>query len=153
MSDTTSPSADVGDAGPAAKKYAVGTTKETSRLHRWLQRVIIICLAGLVIEGTFLVPFLALWFGWPTLSLQEICSELMKVRYSNETVECIHPYPLSGPPFGDNVEAANIDTARDTWGIQPIPEYPRIGFRDLVRLHDERLARQAAESHVDAPAP
>jgi len=34
--------------------------------------------------------------------------------------------------------------SQDEWGIQPTPHYKRIGFRDLVRFRDERLARQAA---------
>jgi hypothetical protein len=154
MTDAVSPTpSETAEPEPKSKKLPAGTTKETARLHRWLQRAIIVCLAGLVIEGTFLVPFLAIWFGWPTLSLHDICNELIKIRYSNETLECIHPYPLSGPPFGDNVEAANIDTARDTWGIQPIPHYGRIGYRDLVRIHDERLARQAAAAGTGAPKP
>ncbi len=41
--------------------------------------------------------------------------------------------------------AEGKDTAQDEWGIQPVPKYNRIGFRELVRIHDEREARQAAE--------
>ena len=37
------------------------------------------------------------------------------------------------------------DTAQDEWGIQPVPKYHRLGFRELVRIHDEREARQAAQ--------
>ena len=72
--------------------------------------------------------------------MTEICSELMKVRYSDDALECTQPYPLSGPPFGGPPEAAGQQTARDQWGIQPVPEYPRVGFRELVRIHEDREA-------------
>jgi hypothetical protein len=48
------------------------------------------------------------------------------------------------PPEG----AEGKDTAQDQWGIQPIPKYHRLGFRELVRIHDEREARKAAEQHA-----
>lgn len=121
-----------------------GTSKQWARLHKWLKRGIMVCLVGLVIEGAFTLPFLAIWYGWPTLGFRDICSELMKVRYNNESLECQHPYPFPGPPFGGAPEAAGVYTAQDKWGIQPVPEYPRIGFRELVRIHDERIARQQA---------
>lgn len=107
-------------------------------MHRWLKRGLFVCLFGLVIEGALTVPALALWYGWPTLSLTEICGELMKIRYSDDTLECSQPYPLSGPPFGGAPEAAGQQTARDTWGIQPVPQYPSVGFRELVRIHEAR---------------
>ena len=121
-----------------------GTTPTFSRMHRWLKRAIMVCLFALVIEGSLTVPAIAIWYGFPTLSLTEICSELMKVRYSDDTAECDFPYPLTGPPFGGKPEAANQTTARDQWGIQPKPQYERIGFRELVRHRDERIARQEA---------
>ena len=85
------------------------------------------------------LPLLAIWYGWPTLSFVEICSELQKVRFSDDSRECIYPYPLFGP-----AEGAGQKTAQDVWGIQPTPKYRRIGFRDLIKIRDERLARQAA---------
>lgn len=128
----------------------VGTTGTWAKMHTWLRRGLYVCLFGLVIEGSLTVPGLAIWYGWPTLSLSEICSELMKVRYSDDTLECQQPYPISGPPFGGAPEAAGQQTAKDQWGVQPIPEYDRIGFRELVTIHQEREARQAAAT---APAP
>ncbi|MFI5717727.1 hypothetical protein [Nocardia sp. NPDC051750] len=128
-----------------------GTTAPYARMHTWLRRAIFVCLFALVIEGAFTVPALALWYGWPTLSFTEICSELMKVRYSDDTLECEHPYPLSGPPFGGPPEAAGQKTARDEWGIQPKPEWDRIGFRELIRIHEDRLAREAAQEQAEAP--
>lgn len=126
----------------------LGTTKQYARMHKWLKRGILVCLVGLVIEGSFTLPFLAVWYGYPTLGFRDICSELMKVRYSNDSLECKYPYDFPGPPWSGAPEGAGITTAKDQWGVQPKPEYPRIGFRELVRIHDERIARQqAAQQH------
>ncbi len=121
-----------------------GTTPYYARMHKWIKRAVLVCLIALVIEGAFTLPFMAVYYGYPTLSLTEICSELLKVRYSDDTLECQFPYPILGPPEG----AAGKDTAQDQWGIQPTPKYRRIGFRELVRIHDERLARQAAQQQA-----
>jgi hypothetical protein len=150
MKTTTNQDISPGNGDSSTEELPLGTTKQWARLHKWLQRGIIICLVGLVIEGAFTLPFLAIWYGWPTLSLHDICSELMKVRYSNESLECQYPYPFPGPPFGGAPEAAGIDTAQDRWGIQPVPLYPRLGFRELVRMHDERVARHNTANN---PAP
>lgn len=123
-----------------------GTRETYSRLHRWLQRGLFVCLTALVLEGTFTFPFLLVWYGWPTLSLQEMCSELQKHRFSDDSRECIYPYPLFGP-----AEGAGQTTAQDEWGVQPRPKYERIGFRDLVRFRDERLAREAATQSAQEP--
>ena len=117
----------------------LGTTAAFATMHTWLQRGLFVCLTVLVIEGAFSLPFIAIWMGWPTLSMIEICSELQKVRYSDDSRECLVPYPLFAPS-----EGTGQTTAKDQWGIQPRPMYTRIGFRDLVRFRDERLARQAA---------
>lgn len=140
MSDSTVQNEDSADSLP------IGTTSTWARMHKWLKRALYVCLFGLVIEGSLTVPVMAVWYGWPTLSLTEICSELMKVRFSNDALECQQPYPLGGPPFGGAPEAAGQRTAKDDWGIQPKPRYERIGFRELVRIHQERIARQSAAS-------
>ncbi|OMC24548.1 hypothetical protein [Mycobacterium colombiense] len=133
-------------------ELAVGTTKEYARLHKWLRRGIMVCLVGLVLEGAFTLPFLAIWYGYPTLGFRDICSELMKVRYSNESLECQYPYPFPGPPISGAPEGAGINTAKDQWGIQPVPQYPRLGFRELVKIHDQRIARENA-GHQATPHP
>jgi hypothetical protein len=130
---------------PAPANLPMGTTAPFARMHRLLKIGLFVCLFGLVIEGALTVPALAIWYGWPTLSLTQICSELMKVRYSNDSLDCQQPYPLGGPPFGGPPEAADQRTAQDHWGIQPVPQYPRLGFRELVTIHDQRLARQGAK--------
>ena len=125
----------------------LGTTEPNARLHEWLRRGLFVCLTALVLEGTFSFPFLMVWYGWPTLSLVEMCSELQKVRYSDESRECIFPYPLFAPS-----EGAGQKTAQDQWGVQPRPQYRRIGFRDLVRIRDERVARRAAVTQSSSSA-
>ena len=117
-----------------------GTTPYYARMHKWIKRAVLVCLVALVIEGAFTLPFMAVYYGYPTLSLTQICSELLKVRYSDDTLECNTRTRRSA-----RRRAQRKDTAQDQWGIQPVPKYHRIGFRELVRIHDERLARQAAE--------
>lgn len=123
----------------SAKDLPLGTIETYSTMHKWLQRGLFICLTALVFEGTATVPLLMIWMGWPTLSPVEICSEMMKVRYSDDSLECLFPYPLFGP-----AEAAGQTTAKDKWGVQPTPGYRRIGYRDLVKFRDQRVARQHA---------
>jgi hypothetical protein len=119
------------------KELPLGTTATFAVMHKWLQRGLLVCLIALIIEANLTFPGIMIWMGWPTLSMVEICSELQKVRFSDNSRECIFPYPLFGP-----AEGAGQTTAQDTWGIQPTPHYKRIGFRDLVRFRDERLARE-----------
>ncbi len=116
----------------------LGTAAPFATMHTWLQRGLFVCLTALVIEAAFSLPFILVWMGWPTLSMTEICSELQKVRYSDDARVCVVPYPL----FTDS-EAMGQTTAQDVWGVQPRPQYKRIGFRDLVRFRDDRLARYA----------
>jgi hypothetical protein len=148
---TSKADASATDSNSEGNDLPLGTTKQYARMHRWLKRGILVCLVGLVIEGSFTLPFLAVWYGYPTLGFRDICSELMKVRYSDDSLECKYPYDFPGPPFGGAPEGAGINTAKDQWGVQPKPEYPRIGFRDLVRIHDERVARQDVEKTDTAP--
>ena len=123
----------------SAKRLPPGTTEPNARLHRWLQRGLFVCLTALALEGTFTFPGLLVWYGFPDLSLVEMCSELEKVRYSDDSRECVFPYPFFAPSEGGGQK-----TAQDRWGVQPQPGYKRIGFRELVKIRDERLARQAA---------
>jgi hypothetical protein len=127
------------------ERLPLGTTEPYANMHKWLQRALFVCLTALVIEGTATFPAELIWFGWPTLSIVDICSELEKVRWSDDTRVCQYPYPLFGPS-----EAAGQTTAQDQWGIQPKPKYKRIGYRDLVKWHDERLAREAAAAKAAA---
>lgn len=130
----------------ANENLPAGTTPYYANMHKWIQRVTLVCLVALVLEGAFTLPFMAVYYGYPTLSLTQICSELLKIQYSNDTLECKVPYPMFGPPEG----AQSKNTAHDTWGIQPIPDYHRLGFRELVRIHNDRVARQSAASQHPA---
>jgi hypothetical protein len=126
----------------------LGTTAHYANMHKWLQRVLFVCLTVLVLEASFTLPGLLIWFGWPTLTVVEVCDELMKVRYSDDSAQCLVPHPLFAPSEGK----AYAKSAQDEWGIQPRPLYKRIGFRDLVRFRDERLAREAAaKAGAEAP--
>ncbi|MQY29561.1 hypothetical protein NRB56_51520 [Nocardia sp. RB56] len=125
----------------AAQDLPAGTSPVYANMHRWIQRVTLICLVALVIEGAFTLPFMAVYYGYPTLSLTQICSELRKIQYSDDTQECQVPYPIFGPPEG--AQAKN--KAQDQWGVQPTPGYHRLGFRELVRIHNDRAAREAAQ--------
>lgn len=124
----------------AGEDLPPGTTPYYARMHTWIKRATLVCLVALVIEGAFTLPFMAVYYGYPTLSLTQICSELLKVRYSDDTLECKYPYPPLGPPEG----AEGKDTAKDIWGIQPVPQYDRLGFRELVDRYEARLAKQRA---------
>ncbi|WP_372512842.1 hypothetical protein [Mycolicibacterium diernhoferi] len=110
-------------------------------MHKYIKRAVFVCLVALVIEGAFTLPFMAVYYGYPTLSLTQICSELLKVRYSDDALECKFPYPPLGPPEG----AEGKDTARDIWGVQPIPQYDRLGFRELVDRYEARQAKLAEQ--------
>lgn len=134
----------------ADKELPQGTTPAFARMHKWLKRFIIVCLFGLVIEGAFTVPVLAVWYGAPTLSLTEICDEFMKVRWNDEKAECEYPHPIGGPPFGGPGEGTGRDTAKTEWGVQPKSHLDRIGFRELVRNKEEREAREKAQAQKPA---
>ena len=125
-----------------------GTTPAFAGMHKWLFRGLVVCLVALVLEGALTFPLLAMWYGWPTLSLQEICSEFEKIRFADESRECIYPYPLFAPSEGYGQK-----TAQDVWGAQPKPKYQRVEFRGLIKRREERLARQEAEKAKAAAPP
>jgi hypothetical protein len=129
-------------------KLPLGTTAAFAGIHKWLERSLFICLAALVLEGAFTFPLLAIWYGWPQLSLQEICTEFERIRFADESRECIYPYPLFAP-----AEGAGQKTAQDVWGVQPRPLYKAIEYRELVRRKEERLAREAAASQQHQAQP
>ncbi len=131
------------------EKLPLGTTAHYANMHKWLQRGLFVCLTVLVIEASFTLPGLLIWFGWPTLSVVEVCHELMKVRYSSDTAECKVPHPLFDPSEG----VVFKESAQDAWGIQPRPLYKRIGYRDLVKFRDDRVARYATGEAAAKQAP
>ena len=46
-----------------------GTTPYYANMHKWIKRAVLVCLVALVIEGAFTLPFMAVYYGYPTLSL------------------------------------------------------------------------------------
>ncbi|MFB4295130.1 hypothetical protein [Actinomadura sp. NTSP31] len=130
---------------PPKTDLPLGTTSATARLHTTIRRICYILLFALVIEGAFTLPFTLIWYGWPTLSVQEICSGLQEVMYNDPTVQCQDPAPLSAPPFGSSGPNTHRTTAKDKWGIQPTPQYPRIEFRELIKIyrHNQQIMHPA----------
>lgn len=123
----------------AEKELPPGTSAPYERMHTIIRRVCYVLLFGLVLEGALTFPLLAIWYGFPELSPQEVCSELQAVAYSDESRECAVPYDeFPGPPIGGPAEAEGQTTSQDEWGVQPEPQYPPIGFRDLVENHERR---------------
>jgi hypothetical protein len=114
----------------------LGTSPQYARMHKWIRRVCYVLLFGLVFEGALTFPLLAVWYGFPSLSPTDVCSELQKVAYSDGTVECDTSLPLNGAPFGGPSEREGQNTTNDIWGITPKPGYPAVSFRDLVARHD-----------------
>ena len=129
------------------KKLPVGTTPETAKLHKRIQVVCIVLWVGLVLEGTIGMPLLMVWYGWPTLSMKEICDELDKHTFNDPTRECVEGAPLNSPPFGGHGEKPG---GNDKGVVQPVPHNNRIGFRDLVRIHEQRVAEAKAKAEAKA---
>src|SRR4051794_26896183 len=123
----------------------LGTSPQFARMHTIIRRVCYVLLFGLVIEGALTFPLLAIWYGVPTLSPKEVCSELQKVMYSDDKREC-RTADLDSPPLGGTAEAQHQTTSKDVWGVQPNPQYPRVGFRELVKnkARREAAAKKAA---------
>jgi hypothetical protein len=124
----------------------LGTPPEHERMHTIIRRVCYVLLFGLVIEGALTFPLLAMWYGVPELSPAQVCDELQKVMYHDDTREC-RTADLNSPPLGGKAEAEGQTTSEDIWRIQPKPLYPRVGYRELV---ENKRRREAAEKKLEA---
>ncbi|WP_374122156.1 hypothetical protein [Frankia sp. AiPa1] len=102
-------------------------------MHTVIRRTCYVLLFGLVLEGALTFPLLAVWYGFPKLSLTQVCSELQKVTYSDEARKCDVPYSFPGPPLAGPAEAQGQHTSRDVTGIQPKPLYDKVEFREFVK--------------------
>ena len=65
-------------ARPAQSKQPAEPENPYRRMHRAIYYLVVTCLFVQVIEGSFVVPFVLLYFGFPQLSLVEICDEMYK---------------------------------------------------------------------------
>ena len=112
-------------------------------MHSIVFAVVVACLTVQVLEGSFIIPYILVHFGYPDLSMKEICDEMYIIVYKNEERECNFPYPLfSGP------EPWKYKDMTDVIGkpAPPRPHYGGFGFREVVERHAERMARKAAEA-------
>jgi hypothetical protein len=112
------------------------------RMHSIVFFVVASCLTVQVLEGSFIVPYILVHFGYPDLTLHEICEEMYFIVYKNDERECNYPYPL----FSE-VEPWKYKDMRDVVGhpVPPRPHYKGFGFREVVKAREEREAKKAAE--------
>ena len=127
----------------------LGTEPQFARMHKIIRRVCYVLLFGLVIEGALTFPLLAIWYGVPDLSPIEVCDELQKVMYSDDTREC-ETADLNSPPLGGKAEAEGQTTSEDIWSIQPRPLYGRVDYRELVDNKKNREAASLEAANDDA---
>ena len=117
-----------------------GTTPYYARMHKWIKRAVLVCLVALVIEGAFTLAvhgrLLRLPDAEPHSDLQRAAQDPVLQRHLGVQV------PLPAARTARRAPKAR-PPPQDVWGIQPTPEVPRLGFRELVRIHDERIARQS----------
>ena len=118
------------------------------RLHNTIFVLAALLLTGQVIEGVLLIPGLAVYYGWPTITLTEVCSEISKIAYHDEDRYCEFPYPLfktTPEPWGQKSVDDIFPPAQP-----PNPKYELPGFREVLKIREERIARKAAEAQSAA---
>ncbi len=113
------------------------------RMHKTVFYVVVACLTVQVLEGSFIIPYILVHFGYPNLSLKEICDEMYIIVYKNEERECNFPHPLFAGP-----EPWKYKDMTDVIGkpAPPRPHYEGFGFREVIQRREERMARKAAEA-------
>ncbi len=115
--------------------------------HRRLHRVVFVaaalCLVVQVIEGTLFIPFVLLYFGFPQVSLQEMCRELYNISYHDDNRECRFPYPLFFQDF--TPEPARQESKEHVFGFvtPPRPRYDLPGWREMISIVEKRRAAEA----------
>lgn len=116
------------------------------RLHNTIFAIAVVLLTGQVLEGALLIPFVAVYFGWPTLTLTEVCSEMVKMAYADEDRYCEFPVPL----FQSVPEPwlqKNVDHIFPP-ATPPRPNFERLGFREVLEVRERRMQRKAAEAEA-----
>jgi len=134
----------------AGRDPANGIENPHRRLHRVISWITVVCLAVQVIEGSLVVPYVLLYFGFPQLGLQEICDEMYKLIYADDERVCEYPYPLfkyEPEPWLQPSRAERFGPA-----APPKPGWEMPGFRGVIERRRRRAARRAAAaSHAPAP--
>lgn len=128
------------------EKLPLGTSPQHAKLHRRIQRICYALLFGLVLEGALVTPVTLIWYGWPTLSIKQICTELQQITYSDPNAQCHGGRPLSGPPLGGRADIPASPTPNDKGVVVPTPEYPKVHFRELVTIHNSQAAAASAQA-------
>jgi len=120
--------------------------------HRVLHKVTFIAcaifLAVQVIEGALMIPLILVYFGYPQVSMQEICSELYKIAYDDADRRCEYPYPLF---FQDPTpEPDHYRSQSQVFGpvIPPRTHYKVPGWREMVTIVEQRKAAAGRASGV-----
>ena len=120
--------------------------------HQRLHNIVFICavilLTGQVLEGSFLIPFVCVYFGFPELSLKEVCDEMSKIAYADEDRYCEYPYPL----FASIPEPWTQKNRDDVFppATPPQAKFERLGFREVLEVRKAREARKAAEDTMSS---
>ncbi|MBW2399820.1 MAG: hypothetical protein JRG80_11165 [Deltaproteobacteria bacterium] len=110
------------------------------RMHRVIYWITVVFLTAQVIEGSLVVPYVLVYFGFPQLGLVEICSEMQKIAYADEERVCQFPVPLFSSP-----EPWNYPSRAERFGpsTPPQPDWELPGFRGIIEQRREREARRA----------
>jgi hypothetical protein len=89
-----------------------------------------------VLEGALVVPYVLLYFGFPQLSVSEICDEMYKIVYADENRECEYPYPL----FSYEPEPWSQTNKENKYGhvTPPAPNYDMPKFREVIERREQR---------------
>ena len=111
------------------------------RMHRVIYILTVVCLFAQVIEGSLIIPGVLLYWGFPQLGLSEICDEMYKIVYDDESRECENPPPL----FRYEPEPWRQPSRDDRFGpvIQSAPRWDVPGYREVI---ERRHARQVRET-------
>ena len=125
-------------------------TAESHNPHRRLHKIIFICaavlLTGQVLEGSFLIPFICVYFGYPDISLTQVCSEMEKMAYHDNKRYCNFPYPLFASVPEPWTQGDSTKLIPPT--VPPRQHFRRLGFREILKIRKERLEKEAAEARA-----
>lgn len=110
-------------------------------MHRVIYWITVVLLTAQVIEGSLVVPYVLVYFGFPQLGLREICDEMQKIAYADDERVCQFPVPLFSEP-----EPWKYSSRAEVFGpaTPPKPGWKMPGFRGVIKLRQEREARRAA---------